>query len=155
MVMTEINYKGIKQVFVRIPQGKFLMGSPESEQGRWDDEQQHEVTITQDFWMAEIACTQALWQAVMGYYNPSEVKGGDLPVDSVSWEDCQKFIEKINADIPGPELCLPTEAQWEYACRAGTVTPFHFGETITTDQVNFDGICSYNKGRPCKKFSVQ
>ncbi len=77
------------------------------------------MVLTQGFWLADTACTQGLWQAVMGE-NPSDFKGDDsLPVDSVSWDDCMEFIEKINRLIPGLDLRLPTEAQWEYACRAG------------------------------------
>jgi formylglycine-generating enzyme required for sulfatase activity len=134
----DLHYKSAHQRFRWIKPGEFLMGSPESEPGRSSDEHQHKVIITQDFWMADTACTQALWQAVMGEY-PSRFKGDNLPVDSVSWHDCQSFIARINKTIPGLELTLPTEAQWEYACRAGTITPYHFGNDITTDQVNFDG----------------
>jgi formylglycine-generating enzyme required for sulfatase activity len=139
-------YKGVRQCLRWIEPGEFMMGSPQSEPKRYDDEQQHEVILTRGFWLADTACTQALWQAVMSD-NPSDFKGEDRPVDSVSWKDAQAFMEKINADIPGLELQLPTEAQWEYACRAGTTTPFYFGENITADQVNFDGNYPYNKGK--------
>ncbi len=139
-------YKGVRQCFRWIMPGEFMMGSPETEPERYDDEKQHKVIHTQGFWLAETACTQTLWQAVMDG-NPSNFKGDDRPVDSVSWEDAQQFIQKINSRIPDLNLHLPTEAQWEYACRAGTDTPFHFGENITTDQVNFDGNHPYNNGQ--------
>ncbi len=127
--------------------GEFMMGSPETETEpeRLEREKQHKVIHTQGFWMAETACTQALWQAVMGD-NPSRFKGDGLPVENVSWEDAQQFIQTINSRITDLDLHLPTEAQWEFACRAGTTTPFHFGENITTDQVNFNGNYPYNKG---------
>ena len=139
------NYKGIRQGLRWIMPGEFIMGSPKSEPERYDDEGQHKVILTQGFWLAETACTQALWRAVMRD-NPSGFKGEDHPVDNVSWDDVQSFIEKINGDIPELGLHLPTEAQWEYACRAGTTTPFHFGKTLTTDQANYDGNYPYNNG---------
>ena len=121
------------------------MGSPEDEPERSSGEWLHEVTLTNGFWLAETACAQELWEAVMGA-NPSRFKGAKRPVDSVSWDDCMEFIEKINAMIPGLDLRLPTEAEWEYSCRAGTTTPFSFGDNITTDQVNYDGNNPYHNG---------
>jgi formylglycine-generating enzyme required for sulfatase activity len=98
------------------------MGSPEDEEGRYDDEgPRHEVRISRGYWLFDTPSTQALWQAVMGM-NPSEFQGTERPVERVSWEDCQEFIEALNARLPGLGLRLPTEAQWEYACRAGTET---------------------------------
>ena len=99
------------------------MGSAEDEPGRFDDELQHQVTLTQGFWLADTTVTQALWEAVMGD-NPSHFKGENRPVENVSWDDAQRFIQKVNNMKPELQLCLPTEAQWEYACRAGTTTPF-------------------------------
>jgi formylglycine-generating enzyme required for sulfatase activity len=129
-----------------IPPGRFLMGSPITEAQRSDDEgPQHEVTIGRSFWLFDTACTQALWQAVMGT-NPSSFEGADRPVETVSWDDCSRFIDRINKLVPGLDLALPTEAQWEYACRAGTTTPFSFGSTITPEQVNFDGNHPYVGG---------
>jgi formylglycine-generating enzyme required for sulfatase activity len=126
-----------------IEPGSFLMGSPEDEPERWEAEgPQHAVTIGQGFWLFDTACAQALWQAVMGD-NPSHFKGADRPVENVSWHDVQRFIGRINERLPGLNLQLPTEAQWEYACRAGTTTPFSFGENITTDQVNYNGNYPY------------
>jgi formylglycine-generating enzyme required for sulfatase activity len=129
-----------------IPPGRFLMGSPATEAERYDDEgPQHEVTFAQGFWLFDTACTQALWQAVMGT-NPSRFKGADRPVEMVSWEDCGIFIDRINRLRPGLDLVLPSEAQWEYACRAGTSIPFSVGSTITPEQVNYDGNYPYTSG---------
>ena len=99
------------------------MGSPEDEEGRWGDERPpHLVTIEPGFWMFDTPCTQALWEAVIGE-NPSRFKGPDRPVESVSWDQCQEFLKSMNSRIDGLRLSLPSEAQWEYACRAGTETP--------------------------------
>jgi formylglycine-generating enzyme required for sulfatase activity len=144
----EFEFKGILQRMRWIAPGKFSMGSPESEPERYEDELQHEVELNEGYWMADTACTQALWEAVMGS-NPSHFKNDDdgkspeRPVDTVSREDCQTFLEQLNEQVPGLELRLPTEAQWEYACRAGTATPFSFGENITPEQVNYDGHHPY------------
>jgi formylglycine-generating enzyme required for sulfatase activity len=105
-----------------MPPGRFLMGSPDDEAGRWEDEGlQHEVELTQGFWLFDTPCTQALWQEVMGT-NPSRFKGANRPVEQVSWDDIQEFLRALNARLPDLDLRLPTEAQWEYACRAGTTT---------------------------------
>ena len=133
---------GIHQKFRWIPPGTFMMGSPENEKERSDSEQQHEVTLTRGFWLAETTCTQALWTEVMGH-NPSHIKGEERPVENVSWADVQQFIQKLEARKTGLNARLPTEAEWEYACRVGTTTPFWFGENITTDQVNYNGNYPY------------
>ncbi|RJF85260.1 formylglycine-generating enzyme family protein [Azospirillum cavernae] len=127
-----------------IPPCRFLMGSPEDEPLRNDNEgPQHAVTLSRGYWLFDTACTQALWQAVMGE-NPSRLTGDDRrPVDSVSWNDVQGFLTRLNAGRPGLELSLPTEAQWEHACRAGTTTPFSFGVAITPEQVNYNGHYPY------------
>lgn len=133
------------QRFRWIEPGEFLMGSPENEAERWSNrEQQHSVTLTQGYWLADTAVTQALWLAVMGGKNPSRFTD-DLqnPVEQVSWDEAQKFIGKLNKLITGPNAQLPTEAQWEYACRAGTQTPFYFGANISPEQVNHNGDSSY------------
>jgi formylglycine-generating enzyme required for sulfatase activity len=96
------------------------MGSPESEEGRWDDEgPPHEVSIATGFWIFDTPCTHALWEVVMGT-NPSQFKGPDRPVETVSWDDCQEFVRRVNERLVGLKLGLPSEAQWEYACRAGS-----------------------------------
>ena len=111
----------------------------------WNEDFRHPVLITEGFWLFETACTQALWQAVMGQ-NPSQFQGASRPVERVSWEEVQRFIEALNQRLPGLELSLPSEAQWEYACRAGTTTPFSFGATITPEQVNYNGDYPYAGG---------
>jgi formylglycine-generating enzyme required for sulfatase activity len=137
-----------------IEPGEFWMGSTEAERRRFAEgltEQQvkdwldpekprHRVRLTQGFWLADTACTQALWQAVTGD-NPSKFTGDlQLPVEQVSWNDItQHFLPELNRRVPGLLMVLPTEAQWEFACRAGTDTAYWFGETITPEQVNFDG----------------
>ena len=99
------------------------MGSPPVEQGRLSWEQEpHEVTINEGFWMFGTPCTQALWEAVMGD-NPSHFGGADRPVETVSWNQCQDFLTALNTQLDGLLLSLPSEAQWEYACRAGTQMP--------------------------------
>ena len=133
----------ISQRFRYLPAGQFVMGSPEDEPERNSNETQHPVTLTQGYWLADSACSQALWQAVMGD-NPSRFKGEQNPVELVSWEDCQAFIKALNQRYPHWQCRLPTEAEWEYACRAGTVTPFSFGDNITTDKVNYNGKLPYN-----------
>ena len=139
-------YKGVRQAFRWCEPGVFLMGSPLNEPERLDNEVQHEVTLTQGFWIADTPVTQALWQVTMGD-NPSQFKGEEKPVENVSWDDAQAFIAKMNELKAELKLCLPTEAQWEYACRAGTTTPFSWGEQIDSSLVNFHGTAPYNNGR--------
>ena len=114
-----------------IPAGSFLMGSPENEEGRFVDEgPRHRVTLTSGFWMADAPCTQALYEAVVGT-NPSRFIGPDRPVERVSWKDAQAFLAKLNERVPGIPFSLPTEAQWEYACRAGTTSARYGGDLDT------------------------
>jgi formylglycine-generating enzyme required for sulfatase activity len=138
----EVN--GVRQILRWIPPGEFLMGSPDSEKERDDNERQHLVILTQGYWLAETTCTQALWETVMGE-NPSHFKNHPQnPVEQVSWDDVvERFLPKLNKLVPGLKAELPTEVQWEYACRAGTQAPFWFGEQITTEQVNYDGNDPY------------
>jgi formylglycine-generating enzyme required for sulfatase activity len=141
-----VQYRGVRQQLRWIPPGTFRMGSPPGEAERSNDEIQHEVTLTQGFWLADTACTQALWQAVMGS-NPSRFTGAERPVERVNWEEVQGFLERLNAALADDAFRLPTEAEWEYACRAGTTTPFWFGAQITPAQVNYDGNYPYAGGR--------
>jgi formylglycine-generating enzyme required for sulfatase activity len=136
--------------FVWIPPGTFMMGSPKEEIGREPfegaSETQHKVTLSRGFYMGVHLVTQEQWQAVMGD-NPSRFKDEkNLPVEQVSWDDCQEFIKKLR-DKDKKAYRLPTEAEWEYACRAGTKTPFHFGETISTDQANYNGNYTYGNDK--------
>ncbi len=147
----DLTTQNITQRFRWIEPGTFLMGSPKSEADRepWvkGSETQHPVTLTQGFWLADTTVSQAQWQAVMGN-NPSNFKDSpNNPVEQVSWNAAQNFIKKLNTTIPRLHAKLPTEAQWEYACRAGTTTPFSFGGNITPEQVNYDGNYPYAGGK--------
>jgi formylglycine-generating enzyme required for sulfatase activity len=135
--------------FVWIPPGTFMMGSPKEELNRNIDEIYHKVTLTKGFYMGIHPVTQEQWNVVMGN-NPSHFKGEkNLPVESVSWEDCQGFVKKLR-EKDKKQYRLPTEAEWEYACRAGTNTPFHFGKTISTDQANYYGAIVCGNGKEGK-----
>jgi formylglycine-generating enzyme required for sulfatase activity len=132
-----------------IASGEFFMGSPNTEAQREGDEgPQHLVRLSHGFWLADSACTQAFWLALLGN-NPSHFKGNlAFPVENVSWNDVQQFLHRLQTNLPqGCTAGLPTEAQWEYACRSGTITPFSFGENITPEQVNYDGDQPYNGNR--------
>ncbi|HQH73014.1 MAG TPA: formylglycine-generating enzyme family protein, partial [bacterium] len=114
---------------VLIPAGTFVMGSPDSEQDRYSEEgPQHQVTLTKPFYLGKYEVTQAQWQAVMGS-NPSHFQGDNLPVEMVSWNDCQTFIQQLNQLGQGT-FRLPTEAEWECACRAGTTWRFSHGNVL-------------------------
>ena len=133
---------GVNLEMVLIPAGTFMMGSPESEAERSDDETQHQVTISKPYYLGKYPVTQAQWQQVMGN-NPSHFKGDKLlPVENVSWDDTQAFCLKLE-EITQAAFGIPTEAQWEYACRAGTNTPFHFGSELNGRQANCDGTVPY------------
>jgi formylglycine-generating enzyme required for sulfatase activity len=157
----ELTINDVKYAFRWCPPGTFQMGSPTSEPERGKDETQHQVTLTKGFWMLETEVTQAMWESIMDN-NPSNFKGVKLPVEIVSWDDCQEYIKKLNDTIArsdskgipaGFKFSLPTESQWEYACRAGTTTPFHFGSTLNGDKANCDGNYPYGttKGRNLEK----
>ncbi len=145
---TEDLGNGITLEMVSIPGGTFLMGSPEGE-GYDSEYPQHEV-IVQPFFMGKFQVTQAQWKAVASLpkvnhdlkSNPSRFQDDDRPVERVSWEDAVEFCQRLSKQT-GKEYRLPSEAEWEYAARAGTTTPFHFGETITTDLANYDGNYTY------------
>jgi len=153
--------EGVKLDMVLIPSGKFMMGLTKKElediKVEFQEElkkdgkeqlldavdlimsiqgKQHEVTLTKPFYMGKHEVTQEQWEALMGK-NPSTTKGAKLPVTNVSWEDCQDFIKKLNAKTDGGYR-LPTESEWEYACRAGTTTAYSFGDNITSKDANYD-----------------
>jgi formylglycine-generating enzyme required for sulfatase activity len=151
--------------FVRINGGTFTMGSPANERGRDDDEVQHQVTVS-SFYMGKYEVTQKEWTAVMGS-NPSSFKGENLPVEMVSWYDAVEYCNKRSQKeglTPAYTISgsgnnrtvtwnrnangyrLPTEAEWEYACRAGTTTPFSTGNNITTNQANYSNNKTSNVG---------
>lgn len=131
---------GVSLEMAAIPGGTFMMGSPENEEGRLPDEPQHQVTVP-SFFMGKYPVTQAQYQTIMGT-NPSHFKGSNRPVERVCWNDAVAFCQELSQRA-GRNYRLPSEAEWEYACRAGTTTPFHFGETITTDLANYDGNYTY------------
>jgi len=140
------NGQSVTQRMRWIEPGSFLMGSPEDEPERTKAEgPQHEVRIQEGFWLFDTVCTQALWEAVMGK-SLSRFEGPGRPVERVSWDDVQRFVESVNERLPGLGLSLPSEAQWEYGCRAGTVTPFSLGTNITPEQVNYNGEFPYAGG---------
>jgi uncharacterized protein (TIGR02996 family) len=142
--------------FVWIPPGSFLMGSPETEEQRYGDEQHHRVTLTRGFWFGVYTVTQGQFRAVM-HSNPSAFsrtgRWGDLveirrlspdwfPVEMVSWNDASRYCGELRQQLGGL-FRLPTEAEWEYACRAGTTTPFHFGPALNGTEANCDGNHPY------------
>ncbi len=135
---------GITLEMVAIPGGTFLMGSPEGE-GYDDEKPQHEVTV-EPFFIGKYPVTQAQWRAVAALPrvdrdlqpDPSHFKGDNRPVECISWFDAVEFCARLSK-VTGKDYRLPSEAEWEYACRAGTTTPFHFGETITTELANYRG----------------
>ena len=127
--------------FVLIPAGTFMMGSPSDEPGRDSYESnQYQTTISRVFYMQTTEVTQGQWKRVMGN-NPSRFSdcGDDCPVEQVSWNDAQEFISKLNSMEGTDRYRLPTEAEWEYAARAGTTTPFNTGTCLTADQANYNG----------------
>ena len=137
---TKIDCNGVVLEMVKIKAGTFTMGSPEGEKGRYNDEKQHQVTLTKDYWLGKFEVTQAQWQAVMGN-NPSNFKGDNRPVENVSWNDAKEFCNKLNKKYAGKlpagyKFDLPTEAQWEYACRAGTTTSLNNGENMQISGLN-------------------
>ncbi len=128
---------GVDMKFVLVPAGKFTMGSPDSEHPGTPSETRHEVTISKPFYIGVYEVTQAQYEAVMGS-NPSHFQGPNRPVETVNWRQATEFCDELSKKT-GRKVRLPTEAQWEYAARAGTTTAFCYGDTITTAQANFDG----------------
>ncbi|MFN6338333.1 MAG: formylglycine-generating enzyme family protein [Cyanobacteriota bacterium] len=140
--------EGVALTMVAIPAGSFLMGSPPEETGHSGKEApQHQVTL-EGFWMSQTPITQAQWRQVMGT-NPSRFQGNradghQRPVEQVSWQNAMAFCQQLS-DLTGRTYTLPSEAQWEYACRAGTTTPFHFGGTVISELANFNATQSYGE----------
>lgn len=127
--------------FIYLPPGHFIMGSPPNEIGRGADEALHEVKLSRGCWMGRMEVTQGEWQRIMGATEPHPDKPSPfrafdpkLPVVAVSYEDVARFLERLGAQSPGSRFRLPTEAEWEYACRAGTTTPFATGEHLSGRQ---------------------
>ncbi len=146
---------------VLIPGGTFLMGSPKTELGRLKNEEPQHSVIVKPFLMSKYPITQAQWKAVASFpkihqdleLDPSDFQGANRPVEQVSWHDAVEFCVRLSKKT-GHEYRLPTEAEWEYACRAGTTTPFHFGETITPNLANYD--CNYSyKSAPKRNYRKQ
>ena len=136
-----VTINGVEVVFRWCPPGEFTMGSPENEGDRNDNEMRHKVVITRGFWLAETETTQEFWKAIMGQDNNlSRFKGDNLPVENVSWEDCQVFIQNLNTTLKdkGLQFSLPSEAHWEYACRAGTTTRYSWGDEWDSSKANND-----------------
>jgi formylglycine-generating enzyme required for sulfatase activity len=128
--------QGIKLDMILIPAGIFQMGSAHHTRNP-DEQPQHLVTI-RAFMMSRILITQAQWKAIMGKLPPCRFKGDNLPIENVSWKNAHKFCKRLSKKTKR-NYQLPSETQWEYACRTGTNTPFSFGETITVDVANFNG----------------
>jgi formylglycine-generating enzyme required for sulfatase activity len=142
---TEHLGKDIALDMVLIPPGKFFMGSPENElEGEESESPQHLVSISQPFFMSQHLVTQAQWQHIATMpkekrkleQNPSRFKGSRLPVENISWFDTEEFCLRLST-LTKRSYRLPSEAEWEYACRAGTTTPFNFGETIDAELANY------------------
>gem|GEM_PF-1163917 len=132
---------GVLLKMVWCPPGSYMRGSPDGEAGRMDDESQHEVTITKGFWIAQSEVTVQQWLRVMGSTSEPDWTywGFPRPKTQVTWKDCQKFINRLNARVPDGRFRLPTEAEWEYACRAGTATAFHGGDSLGVTAAKFYG----------------
>ena len=145
---------GVNLEMVAIPGGTFIMGSPENEEGYHSSQSpQHQVTVP-PFFMGKYPVTQQQWRVVAALpkvnidlkSDPSRFKGDNLPVERVSWNDAQEFCARLS-QMANKTYRLPTEAEWEYACRGGTTTPFYCGETISTDLANYDGNYTYGQGQ--------
>jgi formylglycine-generating enzyme required for sulfatase activity len=134
--------------FVLIPAGSFMMGSPPTELEReYHEGPRHRVVISRPFYLQTTEVTQAQYRKIMSQ-NPSRFQGCDqCPVERVLYDDAREFIRRLNAREKTNRYRLPTEAEWEYACRAGTTTPFSFGATISPDQANYNGHVAYGPGR--------
>ena len=144
---------GVTIDMVYVPGGEFLMGSPEYEEGRDESESPQHLVKVPAFLMGKYPVTQAQWRVVAGLpkenwdieSNPSRFKGDNLPVERVSWLGAAEFCARLSRKTER-DYRLPSEAEWEYACRAGTTTPFHFGSTISSEVANYDATSVYGQG---------
>lgn len=137
---------GTGMVLIALEPGSFEMGSPATEIGRGDDETRHRVTLTRRIYMGRDEVTQAQWRTVMGQ-NPSHFTGCErCPVETVNFYEVNDFIARLGAGSSGVRFRLPTEAEWEYACRAGTTTPFNTGAGLDAGQANVDTRYPYDGG---------
>lgn len=144
--------KGVVFKLLSLPAGAYYMGSPAHEPRRSSRELRHKVTLTRPFLMGQTPVTQELFKAVMGR-NPSFFKGPKMPVEQVSWNTALEFCLDLS-EMAKHDFRLPTEAEWEFACRAGTKTAFHFGSSVDSTLANFDGGSPYGrakKGRSIEK----
>jgi formylglycine-generating enzyme required for sulfatase activity len=130
--------------FVELPAGRFVMGSPATEVSRGADEVQHDVTLSAPFMIGRYEVTQREWKTVMGTSPSHFADCGPLcPVEQVSYFDVEEFLRRLNTGSRALRYRLPTEAEWEYACRAGSTAPFATGKNLTTDQANYNGTFPY------------
>ncbi len=148
----DVEFAGVVQRFRWIEPGEFWMGSPDEEPEREQREgPRHHVRLSTGFWLADTACTQAMWMAVMGGQNMSRFReDARNPVENVSWHyvsDANGFLQRAASLVSGIVAELPTEAEWEYACRAGSDTPFSFGATVCPERANYDGDYPYAGGK--------
>ena len=154
----------ISMEMIFCPPGTFTMGSPTIETGRGGDETQHQVTLTNGFYLGKYEVTQAQYQTVMNgnseglNADPSQFKGSNRPVEKASWEDAQIFLTRLNSieqsagRLPnGWKYVLPTEAEWEYACRAGTTTAYSWGNDINSSRANYNWDGGHNDGNDSKQ----
>ncbi len=154
---TEDLGKGVGLDMVLIPSGSFMMGSPEDELERYENEGPQHLVSIQTFFMSKYPVTQAHWEAVAALPQvnrklnpaPSNFKGKNRPVESVSWWEAVEFCDRLSRKTDR-DYHLPSEAEWEYACRAGTSTPFHFGETIAPELANYYSEDAYGPGPTAK-----
>ena len=161
---TSHTVSSISMEMIFCPPGTFTMGSPTSETGRGGDETQHQVTLTNGFYLGKYEVTQAQYQTVMNgnseglNADPSLFKGSNRPVEKASWEDAQIFLTRLNSIEQsagrlsnGWKYVLPTEAEWEYACRAGTTTAYSWGNDINSSRANYNWDGGYNDGNDSKQ----
>ncbi|WP_261891443.1 formylglycine-generating enzyme family protein [Acaryochloris marina] len=128
---------------VEIPGGEFIMGASGEEDGSWDRERPQHRVIIAPFLMSRFTVTQAQWEAIMES-NPSQFKGANRPVENITWNEAVGFCQKLSQKS-GKDYRLPSEAEWEYTCRGGTSTLFHFGETITPALANYNNASNGSK----------